>query len=95
MLLENLDLSKTAVRDLSSLGILRRLKILNISHTRVANIEPLSKVSVLESLDVRDTPVREFAALRGLSKLRTVYVSSLQRAAAVDLAAGRVGVASI
>jgi Leucine-rich repeat (LRR) protein len=76
--IEELDLSRTNVADLTPLAKLKHLRTLNVSHTPVADLTPLAGMTSLEELDLRGTRVRALEALRTLTNLRVLWVDKVE-----------------
>ena len=66
---------KSALSDLSPLAGLAGLRMLDVSHTRVANLSPLAGLAGLQWLGVSGTPVADLSPLAGLAGLRMLDVS--------------------
>ena len=73
--LEKLYLVKGTVNDISMLGNLKNLKVLDISETEVSDISVLSNMPELEELYIYNTKVSDISVLRNLKKLKIVEVS--------------------
>lgn len=76
--LQELDLSWTAIQDLSFLPALLDLRKLNLCGLPIKNIEVLSCLLKLEKLDLGDTQVERADALANLKNLQELDLSSSQ-----------------
>lgn len=70
--LEWVDLSGTAVDDLSAFSSLPRLKYLSLNGTNVVDLRPLSNLESLEGIDLSFTSVRDLKPLHPLKGLTDV-----------------------
>ncbi|PCI78187.1 hypothetical protein COB21_01590 [Candidatus Aerophobetes bacterium] len=75
----DLNVSNTDVTDISALGELTKLRLLDISNTDVKNISPLSQCTCLEELDLSGTPVKDLSLLTQLSNLEILTLSKNQQ----------------
>jgi internalin A len=66
-----------AVRDLSPLRGLTRLRNLDVSETAVRDLTPLAGLARLRALDVSDTRVRDIGPITRLTELETLSLSGL------------------
>jgi internalin A len=69
--LGRLDLSRTAVRDLSILSQATRLQSLNLSGTMVSELQPLAEISGLRNLNLTGTRVKDLRPIAFLNYLGT------------------------
>ncbi len=60
--------------DISKLGPCKRLRVLDLSDTKVKDIAPLSRCRELEVLGLQGTPVEDLEPLAGLPNLRKLYL---------------------
>jgi hypothetical protein len=74
--LEWLELFGTQVSDLTPIGELKKLKVLNIQDTNVETIETIEALAQLRSLDLSDTAVKDFATLKSFRELLMLSVAN-------------------
>lgn len=73
--LETLVLTDTAVKDLSPLGELATLKLLDVSGAPVDDLSPLAKLTNLEHLGLRSTSTTDLTPLSNLTSLKSLELS--------------------
>ncbi len=77
MNLEELSIENNLViSDLEPLKMLSRLKVLQLSETRITGLDPLKGASRLETLVCRKSPLAEISSIAGLTSLKHLDVSS-------------------
>lgn len=70
-----LELSSSAIRDISPVAQLTSLRTLNLGRTWVTSLDPLKGLKSLESLWLFSTPVRDLSPLSGLTSLNELDLS--------------------
>ncbi len=76
---DSLNLSRNQkIKHLRSLSELRDLKFLDISHTSIADLSPISTITLLESLDLANTPTTAIKFIKYSDRLRYLDISNTQ-----------------
>ncbi len=72
--IEDLDLDKHAIRDISPLAELRNLRFLCLRDNKVRDLQPLSACQRLEYLNLSGNPITDVTPLAKLEQLATLCI---------------------
>lgn len=76
---DSLNLSgKSQIKHLKPLSELRDLKFLDISHTAIEDLSPISNITFLETLNLSSTPTAAIKFIKYSDKLRDLDISNTQ-----------------
>lgn len=76
---DSLNLSgKSQIKHLKPLSELRDLKFLDISHTAIEDLSPISNITFLETLNLSSTPTTAIKFIKYSDKLRDLDISNTQ-----------------
>ena len=76
---DSLNLSgKSQIKHLKPLSELRDLKFLDISHTAIEDLSPISNITFLETLNLSSTPTKAIKFIKYSDKLRDLDISNTQ-----------------
>jgi len=70
--IEELDFASKRIRDISGLGCLRNLKVLNLSYNYIKDISALSSLTNLTDLNLDCNQISDISALNSLTNLTTL-----------------------
>lgn len=74
--LEELDLDRKRINDLSGLEAATNLQRLSLTANRITDLKPLAALKNLTELSVDDNPITNFTALKGLTNLTTLTLGA-------------------
>ena len=72
--LQFLEISETAIVDLSPLATMKGLKVLRFTGTKISDLSPLAGLESLEEIDALDSKVADLSPLSALPALRELRV---------------------
>ncbi|UWQ99767.1 hypothetical protein K3729_02915 [Rhodobacteraceae bacterium S2214] len=73
-----LNLSETAINDLSTIRRLTAIRRLNLRKTQIADISDITGMSGIMTLDLDQTAISDLAPLAGMKNVTTVYLNETQ-----------------
>ena len=71
--IEELVIRDNRVQDLTGIGEMKSLRILDLEHNKFTDISPLKELIYLEALDIRDNQVENLDILLELPNLKVVF----------------------